>query len=57
MDIQKIAKEMEQYVIEMRRDFHRYPEMPLKEVRTCKRIREELDLAEIPYEKIGRAHV
>ncbi len=57
MDIQKIAKEMEQYVIEMRRDFHRYPEMPLKEVRTCKRICEELDLAEIPYEIIGKYNV
>lgn len=57
MEAKTIAKEMEQYVIELRRDFHRHPEMPLEEARTCKRICEELDAAGISYEIVGKYNV
>lgn len=57
MEEKEIAKGMEQYIIELRRDFHRHPEMPLEEARTCKRICEELSKAEIPYEIVGKYNV
>lgn len=40
--IKKMAKELESYVIEMRRDFHQNPELRFEEVRTSSVVEEEL---------------
>jgi len=38
-----LAKEVKDYVIELRREFHMYPERSGEEFRTSKRVKEELD--------------
>ena len=43
------AKELEDYVIQLRRDFHMHPEVAYRETRTSERVREELDRWGIPY--------
>lgn len=43
MLIKDIAGQYQDYVIEMRRKFHRCPEVALKETRTCRMICEELE--------------
>ena len=48
MSIKEIAKKHEQYTIDMRREFHMYPEPSMKEERTAKRIKEELEKMGIP---------
>ena len=35
------AKELEDYVIQLRRDFHMHPEVAYRETRTSERVREE----------------
>lgn len=40
-------------VIALRRYFHQHPEPSLKEYETIKRIKEELDILDIPYEAVG----
>lgn len=50
MDIKKLGKKYKDYVIEMRREFHMYPESSFEEFRTSKRVKEELDKCNIPYE-------
>ena len=42
MDIREIAKEYNDYLIEMRRWFHAHPEIAEKEFETSKKIKEEL---------------
>ena len=42
MLIKEIAGKYQNYVIEMRRKFHRCPEVALQETRTCRMICEEL---------------
>jgi amidohydrolase len=49
MDIKELAKKYKQYVIDMRREFHMYPESSWHEVNTSRRIKEELDKMDIPY--------
>lgn len=44
-----LVKQNEAYVIDMRREFHMYPELSLKEERTSARIQEELGKMGIPY--------
>lgn len=46
------AKKVVEYVIEMRRYFHRYPELSWKEVNTSNKICEELDKMNIPYTRV-----
>ena len=41
-------------MIELRRTFHRYPELAFEEVNTAKVIMEELDRLSIPYEYGGK---
>jgi len=53
MTIQGIAEKYEDYQIEMRRHFHKYPEIGGKEFETCRKIREELDKAGIPWIHCG----
>jgi len=43
MDIKKRVEAIKQYLIDMRRDFHMFPEVAFKETRTSQRLREELD--------------
>lgn len=50
MDLQAKLKEVEAYVIEMRRYFHENPELSWEEYNTSKKIQEELDKMDIPYQ-------
>ncbi len=43
MDVNKVLEEQAEYVIRMRREFHKNPEVSWQEYRTSKRIKEELD--------------
>lgn len=49
MTIKKLAEQYKDYVIDLRREFHMYPESSWEEFRTSSRIKEELDKLEIPY--------
>ncbi|MEN2995672.1 MAG: M20 family metallopeptidase [Acetomicrobium sp.] len=48
MDIKNLAAEAKDYVIELRREFHMYPEKSGEEIRTSRRVKEELDKMGIP---------
>lgn len=50
MDTFSLAKKVEQYVIDIRRDLHMYPEVSLQEVRTIKVVTEELERLGIEFE-------
>ncbi len=50
LDALKAAKEIEDYVIEIRRDLHRHPEIGLQEVRTMRVVTDELTKWGIHYE-------
>lgn len=47
--INKLVKENEAYMIDLRRHFHMYPELSWNEFETSKRIKAELDKMGIPY--------
>ena len=49
MKSKELAGKYKDYVIDLRRHFHMYPESSLEEFETSKRIREELDKMGIPY--------
>lgn len=49
MDLKALAKKNHDYVVEMRRYFHRHPELSTQEVNTSKKICEELEKMGIPY--------
>lgn len=49
MTIKKLAEQYKDYVIDLRREFHMYPESSWEEFRTSSRVKEELDKLEIPY--------
>ncbi len=53
MDEKKLIKKYKQYVIDMRREFHKHPELSWQEVETSKRIKRELDTMGIPYRSVG----
>lgn len=53
MKIKEIAKQYEQYIINLRRVFHEEPELAFQEVNTSKRIQDELDKMGIPYNIIA----
>ena len=57
MDLFALSREVEQYVIDMRREFHAHPEISYQEERTAARIREELEATGIPYEIVGSGNV
>lgn len=48
--IKELVLQVEPYVVEMRREFHMYPEISYQEERTSARIQEELQRMGIPYE-------
>lgn len=49
MNVKDLVREYKDYIIKMRREFHMYPESSWEEVRTSRRIKEELDTMGIPY--------
>ena len=53
MDIREIAKDYNEYLIEMRRWFHQHPEIAEKEFQTSARIKEELDKFGISWRPCG----
>jgi len=57
MNIKELSKKHEQYTIDMRREFHMYPELSMHEVRTANRIKEELTKIGISYKSIGDSGV
>jgi len=57
MIIRDLAKNYKQYVIDLRREFHMYPEVGGQEVRTSQRIKEELDGMAIPNVSVAHTGV
>ena len=57
MTIQELIAQNEDYIIEMRREFHMHPELSYQEERTSRRICEELEKMNIQYEVVGRRNV
>ena len=53
MNVKELGKKYKDYVIELRREFHMYPESSFEEFRTSKRVKEELDKMGIPYESLA----
>lgn len=51
--IKKLAEQNKDYIIKMRREFHKYPEPSFQEFRTSKRIQEELSKLGIPFKVIA----
>lgn len=49
--------EIEDYIVALRRHFHKYPEVSLKEFQTIQRIREELEEIGVPYINVGETGV
>ncbi len=49
-----LAEEKFEYMRELRRFFHKFPELSGEEVNTAQRISKELDLLGIPYKKMGK---
>lgn len=50
MDILKEIKLISNYIISLRKDFHKYPELSMEEHRTSKRIKEELEKIGVKYQ-------
>lgn len=57
MSIAEKAAAQQEYLTNLRRDFHAHPEISLKEYRTAQRIEEELDKLSIPHERCGETGV
>ncbi|SOC44971.1 amidohydrolase [Ureibacillus acetophenoni] len=57
IDALVLAKQAEPYVIELRRDFHRYPEVGLQEHRTIGVVTSELEKMGVPYEVVPNGGV
>ncbi|SHJ48416.1 amidohydrolase [Dethiosulfatibacter aminovorans DSM 17477] len=57
MDILKLAEKEEQYVIDMRRKFHRHPEVGGTEEHTMEIIKKELEKFGIEYEVVERGGI
>lgn len=56
-NIHEDAKKYEEYVISLRQEFHRHPELSDQEVWTSGRICEELDKMGIPYTRVAGTNV
>lgn len=57
MKIDAQVLEQESYCVNLRRHFHQNPEASLEEFETAKRIEEELDLLNIPHQRVGQTGV
>lgn len=56
-NLKKALERERSYLVELRRDFHRHPELGLCEFRTAKRIEEELERFRIPHRRVGETGV
>lgn len=54
MNIKDLAKRNKEYAIQLRREFHTYPEKSMHEIETTNRIIRELENMDIPYNRIGK---
>lgn len=50
MEMKELVEKYRDYVRDLRREFHQYPELSMQEVETTKRIAQKLDELGIPYE-------
>lgn len=50
--IKELAQDQQDYVVAMRREFHRSPELSGKEFHTRERLIEEIEKMGVPYEKL-----
>lgn len=57
MKVRNLAKEYKEYVINLRREFHMYPEASWQEVRTSGRVKEELTKMGVPFKEIAKTGV
>ena len=57
MDIVKETKLIGNYLIGLRKDFHKYPELSMQEHRTSRKIKGELDKINVKYEEGIRTEV
>jgi len=57
MSIKDYVIKEKEYISELRRYFHKYPEESLREFETAKKIEEELDKLNIPHKRIGETGV
>ncbi|SDO65660.1 M20 metallopeptidase family protein [Clostridium gasigenes] len=57
MDILKETGELGDYIIALRREFHKHPELALEEYETSKKIKEELDKIGVTYVECGKTGV
>ena len=53
MDVMSEVRKNSEYIVNLRREFHRHPELSMKEFNTAARIRKELEALNIPYETVG----
>lgn len=52
MNLFEVVKSVENYVIDLRRHFHQYPEVSMKEFQTMEKVKTELEEMKIPYEVV-----
>lgn len=57
LNIKEECERERSYLTALRREFHRHPELGLREFRTAARIEEELDRAGIPHTRVGETGV
>ncbi|MCK8828007.1 M20 family metallopeptidase [Natroniella acetigena] len=57
MKIKKLITQYRDYIVDLRRDFHMYPETSWNEKKTSQRIQEELDQLGIPYQVVAETGV
>ena len=57
MALKEYVLEQKEYLTNMRQYFHAHPEVSLQEYHTCEKIEEELNLAGIPYRRVGETGV
>lgn len=53
MDVKALSEKYKEYVINLRRHFHSYPEPSLREFKTSEKIKEELNKIGIPYSSVA----
>lgn len=53
MEIKELAEKYEDYIIDLRRHFHTYPELSWQEEKTSQKIKEELDRMNISYVSVA----
>lgn len=57
MNIKELISQEKPYVTDLRREFHRYPEVSWQEFRTSQRVKEELDKMGVPYISMAKTGI